>query len=99
MENNNIKPTFGQTSVTTTAASNVPVNERKEAGAIWEHTYKASNKFLSIKLNMSKKSLQELLAKSTTDEDISIGFVAFPNKSQNGDPKRPTFRIFEDQKK
>lgn len=98
MENNNIKPTFGQTTVTTTEASNVPVNERKESGAIWERTSKANNRFLSIKLNMSKKALQELLAKSTTEE-VSIGFVAFPNKSQNGDPKRPTFRIFEDQKK
>jgi len=98
MENNNIKPTFGQTTVTTTEASNVPINERKESGAIWERTSKANNRFLSIKLNMNKKALQELLAKSTTEE-VSIGFVAFPNKSQNGDPKRPTFRIFEDQKK
>lgn len=98
MENNNIKPTFGQTTVITTEASNVPVNERKESGAIWERTSKANNRFLSIKLNMSKKALQEILAKSTTEE-VSIGFVAFPNKSQNGDPKRPTFRIFEDQKK
>ena len=95
---NNIKPTFGSTVITTTEASNVPLNERKESGAIWERTSKANNRFLSIKLNMSKKVLQELLAKSTT-EDVSIGFVAFPNKSQNGDPKRPTFRIFEDQKK
>lgn len=95
---NNIKPTFGSTVITTTEASNVPLNERKESGAIWERTSRANNKFLSIKLNMSKKALQELLAKSTTEE-VSIGFVAFPNKSQNGDPKRPTFRIFEDQKK
>jgi hypothetical protein len=95
---NNVKPTFGSTVITTTEASNVPLNERKESGAIWERTSKANNRFLSIKLNMSKKALQELLAKSTTEE-VSIGFVAFPNKSQNGDPKRPTFRIFEDQKK
>lgn len=95
---NKIKPTFGVTTVTTTEASNVPVNERKESGAIWERTSKANNKFLSIKLNMTKKALQDLLARSTSDE-VSIGFVAFPNKSQNGDPKRPTFRIFEDQKK
>lgn len=94
----NSKPTFGSTVVTTTEASNVPVNERKEAGAIWERTSKANNKFLSIKLNMSRKALQELLAK-TTAEEVSIGFVAFPNKSQNGDNKRPTFRIYEDQKK
>lgn len=97
MENNQ-KPTFGQVTVNTTEASNVPVSERKESGAIWERTSKANERFLSIKLNMSKKVLQELLAKSTT-EDVSIGFVAFTNKSQNGDPKRPTFRIFEDQKK
>lgn len=95
---NNVKPTFGSTVITTTEASNVPLNERKESGAIWERTSKANNRFLSIKLNMSKKALQELLAKTTTEE-VSIGFVAFPNKSQNGDPKRPTFRIFEDQKK
>lgn len=98
MENNNIRPTFGNRVITTTEASNVPVEERKEAGAIWERTSKANNKFLSIKLNMSKKALQEILAKSTTEE-VSIGFVAFPNKHQNGDLKRPTFRIFEDQKK
>ena len=95
---NNIKPTFGSTVITTTEASTEPLNERKESGAIWERTSKANNRFLSIKLNMSKKALQELLAKTTT-EGVSIGFVAFPNKSQNGDPKRPTFRIFEDQKK
>lgn len=95
---NNVKPTFGNTVISTTEANNLPVEERKEAGAIWERTSRANNKFLSIKLNMSKKSLQELLAKSTTDE-VSIGFVAFPNKHQNGDMKRPTFRIFEDQKK
>lgn len=95
---NNVKPTFGSTVITTSEASNVPLNERKESGAIWERTSKANNRFLSIKLNMSKKALQELLAKTTTEE-VSIGFVAFPNKSQNGDPKRPTFRIFEDQKK
>lgn len=97
MENKQ-KPTFGVTSVTTTEATNLPLEERKESGAIWERISKANNRFLSIKLNMSKKALQELLAKSTT-EDVSIGFVAFPNKHQNGDPKRPTFRIFEDQKK
>lgn len=93
----NSKPTFGNTIINTTEASNVPTDERKEAGAIWERTSKANNRFLSIKLNMSKKALQELLAKSTTEE-VSLGFVAFQNKSQNGDPRRPTFRIFEDKK-
>ena len=98
MDNNNIKPTFGVTSVQTTDASNKPVEERKEIGAIWSRTSKANTQFLNIKLNIPKKVLQEILAKSTAEE-VSIGFVAFPNKSQNGDVRRPSFRIFEDQKK
>ena len=95
MDPKDIKPTFGVTKVET-AGPNTP--ERAEIGAIWEKISKSNNRFLTIKLNIPKKVLQELLAKSTTDT-IETGFIAFPNRSYNGDSRRPTFRIFEDQKK
>lgn len=87
------KPNFG--GGVTTVTSNTP--KREEVGAIWKRLSKNGNhEFMAIKISKSK--LKELLDKATETDD-SISLVAFTNKSQNGDTKRPIFRIFEEEKK
>lgn len=90
------KPTFGAGS-TTTVTSTPSTPKREEIGAIWKRLSKNGNhEFMAIKI--SKAKLKELLDKSSETDD-SVSFVAFTNKSQNGDNKRPAFRIFEEEKK
>lgn len=95
MENKAIKPTFGAT----VNATSVPTNSRPEIGAIWQRSSKVSNKdFLSVKLNISKKKLQELLAAST-GEEINLSLVAFPNEYKEAGDNRPAFRVYEETKR
>lgn len=89
------KPTFGAGS--TTSANTTEAAKREEVGAIWKrYTKNGNHEFMAIKISRSK--LKELLDKSGEAED-NVNLVAFINKSQNGDTKRPTFRIFEEEKK
>lgn len=91
----NNKPTFGGTINTTNDNKNSPF--REEVGCIWNRVSKNGNhEFLSIKLPKAK--LKEILEKAGDTTD-SINFVAFKNKSQQGDLKRPSFRIFEEENK
>lgn len=86
------KPTFGVGSTTTETTS-----KREEVGAIWKrYSRNGNHEFMAIKLPKAK--LKELLEK-LSDTDDSVNLVAFTNKNQNGDVKRPAFRIFEEEKK
>ena len=89
------KPNFGGGTTTVTSTENT--YKREEVGAIWKRLSKNGNhEFMAIKI--SKAKLKELLDKaSETDDNVSL--VAFINKNQNGDTKRPSFRIFEEEKK
>lgn len=92
----NNKPNFGAGS-TTTVTSTETKAQREEIGAIWKRLSKNGNhEFMAIKISKSK--LKELLDKAGETDD-SVSLVAFVNKSQNGDTKRPSFRIFEEEKK
>jgi len=72
--------------------------DRPEVGAIWTRKAKTSNiEFLSLKLTLTKERLQELLATVNGEGVIETSFVAFPNKFHEGNPKRPFFRIYEEQ--
>lgn len=89
------KPNFGGGTATVTSTD--ATTKREEIGAIWKRLSKNGNhEFMAIKISKSK--LKELLDKaSETDDNVSL--VAFTNKNQNGDTKRPSFRIFEEEKK
>lgn len=90
------KPNFG-TGSTATVTSTETTQKREEVGAIWKRLSKNGNhEFMAIKISRAK--LKELLDK-TTETDDSVSLVAFTNKNQNGDSKRPSFRIFEEEKK
>lgn len=87
------KPNFG---AGTAKVSSSPA-KREEIGAIWKRLSKNGNhEFMAIKIPRSK--LKEILDKTPETED-NVSLVAFTNKNQNGDTKRPAFRIFEEEKK
>lgn len=89
---NNTRPTFGAVDP---KAAEEP--KREEIGAIWKRfSNKTNSEFMSLKIAKSK--LKELLDKLPETED-SLNLVAFVNRNQNGDDKRPNFRIFEELKK
>lgn len=90
------KPNFGSGTTTVTSTENTTA-KREEVGAIWKRFSKNGNhEFMAIKISKSK--LKELLDKASETED-NVSLVAFINKNQNGDTKRPSFRIFEEEKK
>ena len=87
----NIKPTFGVVQKTSNNDS------RPELGAIWTRTSKSNTEFMSIKVNLTKTKLQELLNNSTTEE-VQLNLVAFPNKQYEENSKRPNYRVYEERK-
>lgn len=95
----NEKSTFGASVEGLTPEMKDLINKRKERpeiGAIWDHQAKTTgNKFLSLKLKLTKEKLQQLLAASG-EEVVEVSFVAFPNKFKEGNPKRPSFRIYDE---
>lgn len=99
---NNDRPAFGQTTnVTTvqetTAAQTMLAEKRKqrpEVGAAWKRQSKTNMEYLTIRLKLTREKLQELLNNNT--EEVSVDLVAFPNKSNNGNSRRPVFRIYEE---
>lgn len=89
------KPTFG--AATPSTVETTTGQKREEVGCIWKRLSKNGNhEFMAIKITRAK--LKELLDKAPEGTD-SVHLVAFTNKNQNGDSKRPAFRIFEEEKK
>ena len=87
------RPTFGATPKVEPPP--VAKAERPEVGAIWNRKAKASSfEFLSIKLELSKDKLKELI--NGTGDTATIKLVAFPNKNHVEDSKRPNFRVYEE---
>lgn len=107
----NVKPVFntnsnvasGTTTNPGTVASNPRLEgliqerrQRAEVGAAWSRVSKVSgNKFLKLRFNRTQ--LVELLNRTSTssDENVTVDFVAFPNSSSEENSKRPVYRIFE----
>lgn len=72
-------------------------SKRPEAGAIWEQTSKRTDKkYLNLRIRLSKEKLQELLS-SSSEEVVSLNFVAFPNTKNPDDGKRrPAYSVYEE---
>lgn len=90
-----VKPTFGAT--LNPESENKPIDDRSEIGAIWERTSKNNFEFLTIQLKLSVGKLKELL--QTTEEEVAVNLVAFPNRHKEGVASRPSYRIFEEKKR
>jgi hypothetical protein len=88
------KPSFGVPENLNPENSNT--TKQEEIGAIWDNSGK-----MNIRFKIPKSKLMELVEGSKTDAEgnVLLGFTAVPNKSHNGDSKRPKFRIFERQLK
>jgi uncharacterized protein (DUF736 family) len=67
---------------------------RSEVGAVWKRQSRNNTEYMNIKLELTKEKLQSLLQKE--GETIQVNFVAFPNKTHNGNMSRPNFRIYEE---
>jgi len=91
------RPTFG---VTTPVQEQRPTQSsedksyRPEMGAVWKRQSRNNMEYMSIKLSLTKDMLRDLLSKE--GDLIQVNLVAFPNKSQNGNMSRPSFRIYEE---
>ena len=93
----NTKPTFGVGTSTTPDAVDTVRQQRPEIGAIWERkSMKTGSTYLNIRLKLPKKKLEELLASAKDDEPTNVNFVAFTNKNKEENPKRPSFRVYEE---
>lgn len=94
-----IRPTFGAVTPTTVTTTETTENKeiRPEVGAIWQQTSKNNNEFLNIRLKLSKKLLKELL--ETSEEEVAVNLIAFPNRNKEGISTRPSYRIYEEKKR
>ena len=71
---------------------------RSEIGAIWNRQSKKTDlNYMTIKLELSKDKLKQLL--QSEDSQVVFNLIAFPNKTQNGNDNRPSFRVYEDVKR
>ena len=92
------KSTFGVTPPVIDEELSKARKTRPELGAIWKNSSKNNSEFMTIKLNMPKSKLQKILETAKVDENgnVSVGLIAFPNKNQDGNIKRPAFRVYEE---
>jgi uncharacterized protein (DUF736 family) len=88
------KPTFGVSAPIQESKPEEKSNSRPEIGAVWKRQSKNNMEYMSIKLELTKEKLQSLLLKE--GETIQVNFIAFPNKTHNGNNSRPNFRIYEE---
>jgi uncharacterized protein (DUF736 family) len=88
------KPTFGAIAPATEEIKSTEKSSRPEVGAVWKRQSKSNMEYMSIKLELTKEKLQNLLLKE--GETIQVNFIAFPNKTHNGNNSRPNFRIYEE---
>jgi len=72
--------------------------ERPEVGAIWENTTKSQSKYMNIRFKLPKSELLKLIEDSTLDTEgkVTVSFIAFPNKNEEPNSKRPSFRIYQE---
>lgn len=68
--------------------------KRQEIGAIWERTSRKNTPYLSIKLNLPKSTLEELL-KTCTSEEVNMTFLGFPNERKESGDSKPKFCLYE----
>jgi uncharacterized protein (DUF736 family) len=89
------RPTFGVNSPEVKPMENSEDKSfRPEVGAVWKRQSRNNTEYMSIKLELTKEKLQSLLLKE--GETIQVNFIAFPNKTHNGNTSRPNFRIYEE---
>ena len=93
---NDSRPTFG-VNVTNTTVTGTSGEKRPEVGAIWKKISRTNSEYMTIRLNLSRDLINKLVA--TEGTEVSVDLVAFPNRNQNGDDKRPAFRIYEEAKR
>lgn len=83
--------------------------KRQETGAIWKRNARNGAEFLTLKVELSKEQLEALIANMQTVEYMQAGekvtkvvatinLVAFTNKNQGGDGRKPAYRIYEEYK-
>jgi hypothetical protein len=91
------KSTFGATPVINEQLQEAR-KSRPEVGAIWKNSSKNNNEFMTIKLNMPRTKLLALIENAQSDENgnVSVALIAFPNKNQDGNVRRPAFRVYEE---
>jgi uncharacterized protein (DUF736 family) len=73
-------------------------SERPEVGAIWENTTKSQSKYMNIRFKIPKSELLKLIEDSSLDNEgkVTVSFIAFPNKKEEPNSKRPSFRIYKE---
>jgi len=77
---------------------------RPEIGAMWKRNSKSTGtEYLSIRLKLTREKIQELLTKPTVESGVDgtelvveVDLVAFPNSNAEGNPRRPSFRVYEE---
>lgn len=67
---------------------------RPEIGAAWKRNSKANTEYFTIRLKLNRVRIQEMLAEGT--DEVEVDLVAFPNKTNNGNDRRPVLRIYEE---
>lgn len=94
----NVRPTFGNKTVSDGATSELTEQRRsrQELGAAWErHSNTKDMTYFTIRLRYTREQLLALL-EATPDMEGKLvqDLVAFPNKTNEGNPKRPAYRIY-----
>ena len=92
------KSTFGATPNPVDEQLAEARKSRPEVGAIWKNSTKNNSEFMTIKLNLPKSKLLSIVENAKQDENgnVSVALVAFPNKNQDGNSRRPAFRVYEE---
>ena len=98
-----VRPNFAKNS-SSPSASPIPAeiqeqrSRRPESGAIWKRTSKTTNmEYMTLRLKFTREKLTALLnAPVTEDNLVALDLVAFPNQNQAENPKRPSYRIYEE---
>ena len=72
-------------------------NERPEIGSIWNRrSKKTGREYLTMQVTFTKEQLTRLLEQVTDNESVKLNLVSFPNKANNGDYRKPSFKIYEE---
>lgn len=89
--------------------SNQAQKQRPEVGAAWKRNARNGQEYLTLKLEFTKEQVEALISnmhnveytqggEKVTKVVSTINLVAFTNKSQSGDSRKPFYRIYEEQK-
>jgi uncharacterized protein (DUF736 family) len=96
-----IRPNFVRNSTAPVTPVSPEIQERRsqraELGAVWKRTSKANMEYMTIRLKLTREKLQALLASPTNDRnEVEVDLVAFANQNQEDNPRRPSYRVYEE---